>query len=112
MIPTPQNVSPLTTLEALTHARNLGLSPSAFHALLVLLDDSPIRPTEIAKRTGTSTANATGMIDRLEKDGWAERHPHFDRRSSYVMPTQKAFDAFSRCIEGKMPEPAHLGDGE
>jgi DNA-binding MarR family transcriptional regulator len=114
MIPTqpPRNVTPMGTLEALTHARSLGLSPSAFHALLVLLDDSPIRPTEVAKRTGTSTANVTNMIDRLEKGGWAERHDHFDRRSQYLMPTQKAFDAFHRCIEGKMPEPAHLGDGE
>ena len=98
MIPTqpPRNVMPMGTLEALTHARSFGLTPAAFHALLVLLDDSPVRPTEIATRTGTSTANVTNMLDRLEKGAWAERHPHFDRRSCYVMPTQKAFDAFHR----------------
>lgn len=44
--------------------------------------------SQIAQRMGHTTAAATGLVDRLEKLGLAQRvHDREDRRKVYVEPT-------------------------
>jgi DNA-binding MarR family transcriptional regulator len=89
----------MTALEALNHARANGVSAAALHPLLALLEDSPLTPTELAIRTGTSTSNMTGLLDRLVHGGWVDRiHDISDRRKIRLTPTEKAFDKLSPLI--------------
>lgn len=56
--------------------------------------------TELGKNLLVTKANMTGMIDRLERDGFVSRHPdQFDRRVTKVMLTEKGAH-FMREIEG------------
>lgn len=46
--------------------------------------------TDLGKNLLVTKANMTGMIDRLERDGYVTRHPdQFDRRVTKVMLTDK-----------------------
>ncbi|MCL8025414.1 MarR family transcriptional regulator [Nocardioides bruguierae] len=61
-------------------ARRAGLGESELIALERLVD-GPAGPAELARLLGVSTAAATGLGDRLEEHGHAERRPHpSDRR--------------------------------
>lgn len=89
----------MTPLQALTLARSHGVSPAALHLLLVVIDDSPIRPTRIAEATGITPAAVTGACNRLVRDGWLRRFNNpDDRRSWHVVPTGKAFEVFSGMV--------------
>lgn len=90
----------MNALQALTLARENNLTGAALHPLLLLLEDSPLCPNQIAKRMRCHVANVTGLADRLEKDGWITRTPHpGDRRKHYLCPTEKAFEIFTPAIE-------------
>ncbi|MGB8954619.1 MAG: MarR family transcriptional regulator, partial [Tumebacillaceae bacterium] len=55
--------------------------------------------TELGKNLLVTKANMTGMIDRLERDGYVSRHPdQFDRRVTKVMLTEKG-NEFMQSIE-------------
>lgn len=55
--------------------------------------------TELGKNLLVTKANMTGMIDRLERDGYVSRHPdQFDRRVTKVMLTEKG-NEFMQKIE-------------
>ena len=89
----------MTAIESLKIARDHKISPSGLAVLLVAMDDSPVRATDIAERTGCSKANVTGRLDHLERDGWIQRAPNrADRRSLWITPTQRAFDIFTPCL--------------
>lgn len=60
----------------------LGLKDSDFAVLDALNQEGPRTPTELARRTRTHVATMTGILARLEGDGWIERRPDpADRRS-------------------------------
>jgi len=85
----------MTHVQALTFARERGISPSGFHVLLAALEDSPITPTRLSRITGATAAAVTGVCDTLVRDGWIERNNNpRDRRSWWVVPTEKAFVTF------------------
>ena len=60
----------------------LGLKDSDFAVLDALNQEGLRTPTELARRTRTHVATMTGILARLEGDGWIERRPDpADRRS-------------------------------
>ena len=68
-------------------ARRTGLSDVELSALEHLVS-LPSSPTELARLLGVSTAASTGLVDRLERHGHVERHPHpTDRRRTDVHVT-------------------------
>lgn len=58
-------------------ARRAGLSSSELTAL-EHLSDRPHSPSELARVLDVTTAAATGVVDRMQAHGHAERHPHPD----------------------------------
>lgn len=55
--------------------------------------------TELGKNLLVTKANMTGMIDRLERDGFVSRHPdQFDRRVTKVLLTEKGME-FMKAIQ-------------
>ena len=87
-------------LDAFSHARQEGVTPNGLHILMVLIDDSPLMATELARRTRTSVANITGHLDRLERDGWLVRtRSTTDRRVWSITPTERAFEIFTSHLE-------------
>lgn len=65
------------------------LSPAAGLVLSMLVDsEEPLPPYKIAERLIVSRASVTGLIDSLERRGYARRAPHHDdRRMLLVFPT-------------------------
>ena len=65
------------------------LSPASGLVLGILADsEMPLPPHEIAERLIISRATVTGLIDSLERRGYAQRIPHqSDRRMILVEPT-------------------------
>ena len=89
----------MTLLETFTLARLKGVSPSGLHILLTVIDDSPTTPGRLAVETHTSTANITGVTDRLVKDGWLDRLPNpHDRRSFFLIPSELACTTFAPVL--------------
>lgn len=71
--------------------RPYGLTPSQYNVLRILRGEgAPLPILEIADRTITVVPGITGLIDRLEKEGFVarERCPK-DRRVIYVVLTEK-----------------------
>lgn len=66
-------------------AEHLGLSPKDLECLDILVLRGPVTAGELAKATGLTTGAITGLIDRLEKAGFAcrERSAN-DRRKVLV----------------------------
>ena len=64
------------------------LSPASGLVLSMLADsETPLSPYEIADRLIISRATVTGLIDSLERRGYAQRIPHqSDRRMILVEP--------------------------
>jgi DNA-binding MarR family transcriptional regulator len=81
------------------HARaiadRIGMHPTDFEAMDVLDWTGPIPAGELAKRIGLTSGAVTGVIDRLERDGWVRR-------------TSDARDR-RRVIVELVPDPPHVG---
>lgn len=66
----------------------LGLKDSDLAVLDCLDQEGPQTPTELARRTHTHIATMTGILTRLERDGWIERRRvGTDRRSVEIHAT-------------------------
>ena len=74
-------------LSLLSHQIGAGLSlrDADFDCLELISRHGPLSPSTIARRTGLHAATVTGILDRLERDGWVarERDPE-DRRGIVV----------------------------
>jgi len=69
-------------------ARRAALSTSELHALRHL-SAQPMGPADLARVLGVTPAAASGVVDRLEARGHAERRPHsVDRRRTEVHLTE------------------------
>jgi DNA-binding MarR family transcriptional regulator len=66
------------------------LSPASGLVLSILADsETPLPPHKIAERLIISRATVTGLIDSLERRGYARRTPHgSDRRMLLIEPTE------------------------
>ena len=71
-------------------ARRLGMSAAETKCLGVLGQLGEATPGQLAQATGLTTGAITGVVDRLEKAGYATRVPHpKDRRSLIVRPLRQ-----------------------
>jgi len=72
-----------------TVARRLNMSAAESRCLGVLHEMGVATPGQLAQATGLTTGAITGIVDRMEKAGYARREPNpDDRRSLLVRATQ------------------------
>ncbi len=77
----------------------LGLGPAQLHALLWIRHDGPLTMGALAQRVAVTEKTATGIVDRLERDGLLRRaRDAADRRVVHVRLTARG-GAASRRIE-------------
>jgi DNA-binding MarR family transcriptional regulator len=68
----------------------MGLSATEYKAADILRRFGPMTAGELAKRTGLTTGAVTGLVDRLERDGFVRReHDKNDRRRVIIKPITK-----------------------
>lgn len=66
----------------------LGIRDGDLAVLDLLHQEGPQTPTDLARRTRTHLATMTGILARLERDGWIERTADTaDRRSVRIQAT-------------------------
>jgi DNA-binding MarR family transcriptional regulator len=71
----------------------LGLTHGQFFMLVALLDEDGALPSHLADKTALDRPTTTGLLDRLERDGWIERRlDTSDRRTLRVHLTPKALE--------------------
>jgi len=74
-------------LSLLSHqiGAGLGLKDADFDCLELVTRHGPLSPSAIARRTGLHAATVTGILDRLEREGWVARERDaIDRRGIVV----------------------------
>src|SRR5512133_2336915 len=77
----------------------LGLTAPQIHALLWLGHDGPLMMGELARRVSVTEKTVTGIVDRLERDGFLRRERDAaDRRVVRARATERGV-ALSRDIE-------------
>ncbi len=70
-----------------------GLTQRQFFLIVAIMEQEGLLPSELADKTAQDRPTITGILDRLEKDGWIERRPDKrDRRSLriYLAPRSNA----------------------
>lgn len=68
-----------------------GLTHSQFFMLIAIYEEEGIPPSKLAQKTALDRATTTGLLDRLERDGWIERRPDpKDRRAWRIFLTPKS----------------------
>jgi len=68
-------------------AAHLGVSAAEWKCLGLLREHRSLSASKLAKLSGFTTGAMTGILDRLERAGYARRKPHpTDRRSVVVQP--------------------------
>jgi DNA-binding MarR family transcriptional regulator len=66
-------------------ARRMGMSAAERKCAGILCEAGVATPRQLAEATGLTTGAITGIVDRLERAGYAERRPNpADRRSILV----------------------------
>lgn len=71
-------------------ARSVGLQPRDLDILDVIDREGPCTPSQVAGRIGWSRATMTGVLSRLEKEGWIERDTNpSDGRSMTIRSTTR-----------------------
>ncbi len=59
--------------------------------MVAIYEEEGLLPSELAEKTSQDRATTTGLLDRLEKDGWVIRKAdRDDRRSLRIFHTRKA----------------------
>lgn len=76
-----------SVLAAATIAQKAGMGPNDMKCAELLVRNGPMTAGQLAKATGLTTGAITGIIDRLEKAGWARREADAqDRRRVIIHP--------------------------
>ena len=57
-----------------------GLTHGQFFMLIAIFEDESLLPSQLAKKTALDRPTTTGLLDRLERDGWIKRQPDSDDR--------------------------------
>jgi len=64
----------------------LGVNATDMKCLDMIMLNGSASPTQVSEQTGLTTGATTAMLDRLEKVGLIERHPHpKDRRATVLV---------------------------
>lgn len=70
---------------------SLGLTHGQFFMLIALYDEDGLLPSQLAEKTALDRPTTSGLLERLERDGWIERRlDPTDRRAIRVHLTPKA----------------------
>lgn len=70
-----------------------GLTHGQFFMLCAILEEEGLLPSQLADKTELDRPTATGLLDRLERDGWVKRHTEpSDRRMYRIFPSAKAIN--------------------
>ena len=82
-----REVSAQTVLFSHAVADRAGISSTDLETLDILARNGSMTAGRLAELTGLTTGAITGLVDRLERHGYARREPHpTDRRSVIVRP--------------------------
>ncbi len=83
--------------------REYGLTPSQYNVLRIVRGEGkPLPILEIAARTITVVPGITGLIDRLERDGFVNRvRCEKDRRVTYVALAERGTEALA-ALDGPL----------
>ncbi len=69
------------------------LTHGQFFMMVAIMEEEGLLPSELADKTSQDRATTTGLLDRLEKDGWIQRRSdRNDRRSFRIFLTPRARD--------------------
>src|SRR5215470_5880930 len=80
--------------------RILGLNVTDMKCLDVMTMKGSATPSQLAQHTGLSSGATTAMIDRLERAGLVERHPHpNDRRATILLLSRQAMQKLPLLFE-------------
>ncbi len=70
---------------------NYKLTHGQFFMMVAILEKDGLLPSELAEKTSQDRATTTGLLDRLEKEGWIKRRSDKkDRRSLRIFITPYA----------------------
>ncbi len=76
-----------TVLAANAIARKVGMGANDLRCAEILVRKGPMTAGELGELAGLTTGAITGIVDRLEKAGWAKRAPDpHDRRRVIIYP--------------------------
>lgn len=71
-------------------AQTIGLTRSQWSVLAFLLREDGVQQQRLAELMELTPITMTGLLDRLERDGWVERRPDpDDRRAKRIFLTEK-----------------------
>ena len=99
-------------------ADRVGINPTDLEALDLLVRHGPMTAGRLAEMTGLTTGGVTGLVDRLERRGYARREPHpSDRRSVVIQPLMANAErdlapAYAGMEQAMAALMAHYGDDE
>jgi DNA-binding MarR family transcriptional regulator len=92
-----------TVLAATTIARKAGMGPNEFKCAEILVRDGSLSAGELAEKAGLTTGAITGIVDRLEKAGWAKRVPDpNDRRRVIIQPGPQDTEVMVGLYDARM----------
>ncbi len=82
-----RELSTSIVLSVTSIAQRAGMGPNDFKCGELLVRNGPMTAGQLAKATGLTTGAITGIVDRLEKAGWARRENDLnDRRKVMIHP--------------------------
>ena len=68
-----------------------GFTHGQFFMLVAIFEEESLLPSQLAEKTALDRSTTTGLLDRLERDGWIERQPDSnDRRALRIHLSPKA----------------------
>lgn len=82
-----RNFNTSAVLSANSIAQRIGMGVNELRSAELLVRMGPMSAGKLAELTGLTTGAITGIVDRLEKAGWAKRVPDpNDRRRIFIHP--------------------------
>jgi DNA-binding MarR family transcriptional regulator len=82
-----RELSTSTVLAATTIAQKVGMGTNDLKCAELLVRNGPMTAGQLATATGLTSGAITGIVDRLEKAGWARREADsHDRRRMIIHP--------------------------
>jgi len=84
-------LAPAFTRWAESHMHMKGLTPQRIRLMQPLMQNGPMKMSELRDELGVTATSITALVDALEKDGMVKRQPHkTDRRATMIKLTPKA----------------------
>ena len=97
-------------------AQEFGLAPQQAFAMMALKPEEPMSMSELAQALRCDNSNVTGIADRLEAAGLAERRAHpSDRRVKTLALTERGAEVrglYKRRLAHTPPAIAALSDAD